>query len=90
MRSRFLPFGPFRGILDDVPGSLLRHTFTQNASHLGHTTEDLASVDSRRIQPDSELSHDLAGDGKGANVSRGSLQIDDGRVFLRLFRVLNV
>ena len=88
MRSQFLQSDPFRGILHDVPDGLLRHTFTQSPSHLGDTTEDLASVDSRCIQPDSQLFHDPAWDRNGANMSCLALQIDDGPVFLPLFQML--
>ena len=59
----------------------------RDPSHLGDTTEDLASVDSRCIQPDSQLFHDPVGNRNGANMSRLSLQIDNGPVFLPLFQM---
>jgi hypothetical protein len=46
MRRQFLQSDPFRRILHDVPDGLLRHAVTQSPAHLGHPTEDLASVNS--------------------------------------------
>ena len=87
MRSQFLQSDPFRRILHDVPDGLLRHAFTQSPAHLGHPTEDLASVDSRGMQPDTQLFHYPTGDRNGANVSCFTLQIDNGPVFLPLFQM---
>ncbi len=87
VRSQLLHSDPFRGILHDVPDCLLRHAFTQHPPRLGDPAEDLPSVDPRVIQPDAKLFHDPAGHRNRTNVSALAIQIDDGPVFLPLFRV---
>jgi hypothetical protein len=89
MRSQLLQSNPLCRILHDVPDGFLCHAFTQDPPHLRHSTEDLTSVDTRSIQPDSQLFHYLTGDRNRANVSCLALQIDNGPVFLSLFKVFD-
>ena len=76
-------------ILHDVPDGFLCHAFTQDPPHLRHSTEDLASVDPRSTQPDSQLFHYPAGDRNRANVSCLALQIDNGPVLLPSFQMFD-
>ena len=87
MRRQFLQSNEFCRILYDVPDGLLGHAFTQDPSHLRHSTEDLTSVDPRSIQPDLQLFHHPTRDGNRANVSCLALQIDNGAVFLPLIQM---
>src|SRR6266702_6515280 len=87
MRRQFLQSNEFCRILYDVPDGLLGHAFTQHPSHLRYWPEDLASVDPRSIQPDSQLFHNPARYGDRANVSCLALQIDNGPVFLPLLQM---
>src|ERR1700689_2705713 len=80
MRCQFVQSNPFCRILHDVPDGFLGHALTQNPPHLRHSTEDLASVDPRSIQPDSQLFHYPAGARNRANVSCLALQIDNGPI----------
>ena len=89
MWGQLLQSNPFCRILHDVPDGFLGHAFTQDPPHLRHSTEDLASVDPRSIQPDSQLFHYPAGDRNRANVSCLALQIDNGPVFLPLFQMFD-
>ena len=89
VRRQFLQSNPFCRILHDVPDGFLGHAFTQDPPHLRHSTEDLTSVDTRSIQPDSQLFHYPAGDRNRANVSCLALQIDNGPVFLPLFKMFD-
>jgi hypothetical protein len=89
MRSQLLQSNPPCRILHDVPDNFLCHAFTQDPPHLRHSTEDLTSVDTRSIQPDSQLFHYPTGDRNRANVSCLALQIDNGPVFLSLFKMFD-
>jgi hypothetical protein len=89
VRRQFLQSNPFCRILHDVPDGFLGHAFTQDPPHLRHSTEDLTSVDTRSIQPDSQLFHYPAGERNRANVSCLALQIDNGPVFLPLFKMFD-
>lgn len=48
--GRVTPAQSARLIFDDVPYGFLCHTFTQRPPHLHHTTENLASADTRRSE----------------------------------------
>src|SRR5580704_7264421 len=61
----------------------------QDPPHLRHSTEDLASVGPRSIQPDPQLFHYPVGDRNRANVSCLTLQMDNGPVFLPLFKMFD-
>jgi hypothetical protein len=89
VRRQFIQSNSFCRILHDVPDGFLGHAFTQDPPHLRHSTEDLASVDPSSIQPDSQLFHYPAGDRNRANVSCLALQIDNGPVFLPLFKMFD-
>ena len=89
MRSQFLQPDPFCRILHDVPDGFLGHPLTQDLPHFRYSTEDLASVDPRCVQPHSQFFHYPPGDRDGANMSCLALQIDNGPVFLPLFQLFD-
>jgi hypothetical protein len=70
-------------------GGLFGHAFSQGSSHLCDATKYLASVDSRRMQPSSQLLHQPRGNGNRTNMAGLTCQIDNWPVFFPLFQMLD-
>jgi hypothetical protein len=65
------------------------HAFSQGSSHLCDATKYLASVDSRRMQPTSQLLHHPRGNGNRTNIAGLTCQIDNRPLIFPLFQMLD-